>query len=127
MRTVWMVAALAGAAMVGAAAADAEGADPVVRVVAAQDSLGRQIFTGKGLCAACHGPEAKGTALAPDLTDAEWLHADGTVESIAKVITDGVPTPKKHPAPMPPKGGAQLSDAEIQAVARYIASLTPNN
>jgi mono/diheme cytochrome c family protein len=113
--------ALAGA--VGAAAGSGA-ADPRAPIGAAQDSLGKQIFTGKGLCTACHGPEAKGTALAPNLTDAEWLHADGTVESIARVITQGVPTPKKHPAPMPPKGGAQLSDAEIQAVARYVASLS---
>ena len=115
---------LAGLA-VGGAAVDvpaADGARPVAS--AAQDSLGKAIFAGKGLCTACHGPAAKGTALAPDLTDAQWLHSDGTVESLAKVIKEGVAAPKEHPAPMPPMGGAQLTDAEIQAVARYVASLS---
>jgi cbb3-type cytochrome c oxidase subunit III len=102
---------------------DASRTDPVRTPAAAQDTLGKAIFSGKGLCTACHGPDAKGTALAPDLTDAKWLHADGTVASIAKVIKAGVPTPKEHPAPMPPMGGAQLTDAEIQAVASYVASL----
>ena len=60
-------------------------ADPVRHEVA-QDSVGKAIFTGKGLCAACHGPDAKGTALAPNLTDDEWLHADGTLE---KLTADG--------------------------------------
>lgn len=89
-----------------------------------QDSLGKAIFTGKGLCSACHGPDAKGTALAPDLTDKTWLHSDGTLASVAKVITDGVTTPKEHPAPMPPMGGAQLTPEEVQAVARYVVSLS---
>lgn len=99
-------------------------ADPVDQPPAAQDTLGKAIFTGKGLCTACHGPDAKGTVLAPDLTDTKWLHADGTVESIEKVVKAGVPTPKEHPAPMPPMGGAQLTDAEIRAVATYVASLS---
>jgi len=91
---------------------------------AAQDSLGKAIFTAKGLCYACHGPDAKGTPLAPDLTDAEWLNIDGELENIAGLIKKGVPQPKKAPAPMPPMGGAQLSDAEVQAVAQYVYSLS---
>ncbi len=112
------------AVLAGAAAANAGPGDPVHAPAVPQDSLGKAIFTGKGLCTACHGPEAKGTALAPDLTDGTWLHADGSVESIVKVVTSGVPQPKEHPAPMPPMGGAQLTAAEIQAVARYVASLS---
>ncbi len=94
------------------------------RVVAA-DTMGKRIFETKGNCFACHGMNAKGTPLAPDLTDAEWLNADGTLESILKVVREGVAKPKKHPAPMPPLGGGPLNDAEAEAVARYVDSLTP--
>lgn len=96
--------------------------DPPVAVP--QDSLGKAIFTGKGLCATCHGPAGKGTPLAPDLTDSVWLHADGSLASIKKVILEGVAAPKEHPTPMPAKGGAQLTDAEVDAVARYVQSLS---
>ena len=84
---------------------------------------GKAIFLGKGNCYTCHGKDAKGTPLAPDLTDAEWLHIDGKLESIVKLVNAGVPEPKKHPAPMPPKGGAALTDAEVRAVAAYVVAL----
>lgn len=90
-------------------------------------ALGDSVFHGKAgtaLCYVCHGPAGKGVAgLGPDLTDKEWLHGDGSVTLIAKVVTDGVLKPKKLPAPMPPKGGGQLSDAQINAVAAYVHSL----
>jgi mono/diheme cytochrome c family protein len=94
------------------------------------DTLGRAIFTGRGLCAACHGATAKGTVLAPDLTDGEWIHLDGgqdadsLLASMARLVKAGVAQPTKYPAPMPPMGGAQLSDAEILAVSRYVLSLS---
>lgn len=88
---------------------------------AAQD--GKAIFMKKGNCATCHGPMAQGTPLAPNLTDSTWLNVDGTIEQITALIKSGVPKPKKHPAPMPPMGGAKLSDAEIAAVAKYVLSL----
>jgi cbb3-type cytochrome c oxidase subunit III len=105
------------------AAVERPAADPERPPVVAQDSVGKAIFTGKGLCAACHGPDAKGTALAPDLTDGTWLHADGTVESIAQVVKAGVAAPKEHPAPMPPMGGASLSPDQVKAAAAYVHSL----
>src|SRR5690606_7753693 len=82
------------------------------------------IFQGKGLCFACHGQDAKGTPLAPNLTDAEWLNIDGTVPAIIALIEKGVPKPVKHPAPMPPMGGAKLSRQEIEAVAAYVKELS---
>ncbi|MGH7500927.1 MAG: c-type cytochrome [Longimicrobiales bacterium] len=90
-----------------------------------QDSLGKAIFTGRGNCYVCHGANAKGGPLGPDLTDAEWLHIDGKVESIVALVKLGVPLPKQFPAPMLPMGGAALTDAEIEAVAMYIVSLGP--
>jgi mono/diheme cytochrome c family protein len=97
----------------------------VAAMTAAQDTAaGRAIFTGKGACFACHGPEAKGTPLAPNLTDTTWINVDGSLESIVKLITEGVPNPKNAPAPMPAKGGAPLTDAEVQAVASYVFALS---
>ncbi|MGH7552222.1 MAG: c-type cytochrome [Longimicrobiales bacterium] len=93
------------------------------RAAAAADTTGKAIFLGKGNCHVCHGKDAKGTPLAPDLTDAELLNIDGKLESISKLVKAGVPAPKKHPAPMPPMGGMTLSDAEVQAVAAYVFSL----
>jgi mono/diheme cytochrome c family protein len=90
-------------------------------------ALGDSVFHGRAgaaLCYVCHGPAGKGVAgLGPDLTDKEWLHGDGSVTFIAKVVTDGVVKPKKMPAPMPPRGGGQLSEAQINAVAAYVHSL----
>ncbi len=90
-------------------------------------ALGDSIFHGQvggAACTACHGQDAKGTPVGPNLTDNEWLHADGTLEGIAKVITTGVPQPKKAPAPMPPKGGAALTDEQVKAAAAYVYSLS---
>jgi mono/diheme cytochrome c family protein len=85
---------------------------------------GQQIFTGKGMCLTCHGPTATGTPLAPNLTDQEWLNITGEWSEIQGIVRNGVPTPKQHPSPMPPMGGAQLSDQEIQAVASYVYSVS---
>ena len=86
---------------------------------------GSQIFNGKGNCMTCHGPAAQGTPLAPNLTDDEWINIDdGSWQNIQQVVRNGVPTPQEHPSPMPPMGGAQLSDAEIQAVSAYVYSVS---
>jgi cbb3-type cytochrome c oxidase subunit III len=90
----------------------------------AQQPNGKAIFEKKGNCFTCHGKDAKGTVLAPNLTDAQWLHVDGSFEQISALITAGVPKPKKAPAPMPPMGGAKLSKEEVAAVARYVVSLS---
>jgi len=87
-------------------------------------SEGRQIFTGQGICQTCHGPDAKGTALAPNLTDGTWLNIDGSYDSIVGLVNTGVPQPKEHPAPMPPKGGSAIDDAQVRAVAAYVYSLS---
>jgi mono/diheme cytochrome c family protein len=92
-----------------------------------QIALGDSIFHGQvggGTCSACHGQDAKGTAVAPDLTDSQWLNGDGSYQFLVKTITEGVPTPKQHPAPMPPKGGAPLTDDQVKAVAAYEYSLS---
>ncbi|HEX6308166.1 MAG TPA: c-type cytochrome [Longimicrobiales bacterium] len=90
---------------------------------AAAQADGKAIFEGKGNCHACHGKDARGTVLAPNLTDGEWLNVDGSRASIINLIQKGVPKPIKHPAPMPPMGGASLSKDEVEALATYVLSL----
>ena len=88
--------------------------------------MGDSIFHGQaggGTCYVCHGQDAHGSAVAPNLTDGEWLHNDGTLSGITGTIKSGVPQPKKAPAPMPPMGGASLSDDQVKAVATYVHSL----
>jgi cytochrome c551/c552 len=85
---------------------------------------GRAIFEGKGNCWTCHGRDAKGSPLGPNLTDGEWLNMDGSPDSIRIVIQTGVAKPKRYPAPMPPLGGVKLRQAEVEAVAAYVFSLS---
>lgn len=92
-----------------------------------QIALGDSVFHGQvagGTCTACHGQDAKGTPVAPDLTDSQWLNGDGSYTFIVNTVTNGVPMPKQHPAPMPPKGGAPLNDDQVKAVAAYVYSLS---
>ena len=94
----------------------------------AELALGDSIFHGRvggALCYVCHGPAGKGvTGLGPNLTDKEWVNGDGTLAFIEKVVTEGVAKPKKMPAPMPPKGGGQLTESQIKAAAAYVYSLS---
>ena len=87
-------------------------------------TAGQAIFTGKGMCMSCHGPTATGTPLAPNLTDIEWLNISGEYAEIQNLVRTCVPAPKQHPSPMPPMGGAQLTDQEIQQVAAFVYSLS---
>lgn len=85
---------------------------------------GDQLFHGQGGCVNCHGPDAKGTQLAPNLTDSEWINVSGrNYDEIVSLIKSGVPQPASHPGPMPPMGGANLTDAQVNALAAYVVSL----
>ena len=48
----------------------------------------------------------------------------GGLAGILKVIKEGVPKPKQFRSPMPPMGGAQLSDTQASALAAYVWSLS---
>lgn len=98
--------------------------DPCAAITEDIVEQGRKVFNGPGNCYSCHGPKAKGTPLAPDLTDQKWLQIDGSYPGIVSLIRTGVPKPKEHPAPMLPMGGAQLSDAQVCAVGAYVFTLT---
>jgi cbb3-type cytochrome c oxidase subunit III len=94
-------------------------------VTQAMVTEGEGIFHSNGNCFTCHGADAKGTPLAPDLTDDQWLNTTGhNYEEIVGIVTNGVAQPKQHPSPMPAKGGAALTEAQVHAVAAYVYSLS---
>lgn len=76
-------------------------------------------------CIACHGPQALGvTSLGPNLTDATWLHSDGSFEALKTQIVNGVPQPKESAGPMLPRGGTQIDDAMVANLAAYIWAIS---
>lgn len=106
----------------GAAASDAAAEEPIVGAGGDAAERGRAIFVGRGNCSSCHGRDARGTAVAPDLTDGTWLHTDGTEAGIRLVVARGVAQPKVHAMPMPPMGGARLTEGDIEDLAAWIAA-----
>jgi mono/diheme cytochrome c family protein len=99
-------------------------------ITPAMVALGDSIYHGQvagGTCAGCHGTDAKGTPLAPDLTANKWLWGDGSYRSIVRTIRQGVPQPKEHTGVMPPMGGAQLTPAQLNAAAAYVFALSHPN
>jgi glucose/arabinose dehydrogenase/mono/diheme cytochrome c family protein len=93
-------------------------------------ALGDKIFHGQvggAACTGCHGSAATGSPLGPDLTGKHWLWSDGSYAGIAKTISEGVMQPKNYRAAMPPKGGAELSSAQVSAVAAYVWGLCHRN
>jgi mono/diheme cytochrome c family protein len=82
----------------------------------------KELYTTR--CVACHLADGKGSTPEMNLTDAKWLHGSSIAE-ISKVIAEGVP----GKAMVGFK--AQLSDDEIEALARYVRAfdktLKPEN
>ena len=94
---------------------------------AAMVALGDRIYHGQvggAPCAGCHGANATGSPLGPDLTARKWLWSDGSYAGILKTIQEGVPNPKEYRSPMPPMGGAQLTRDQLAAVAAYVWALS---
>jgi cbb3-type cytochrome c oxidase subunit III len=93
-------------------------------VTPAAIAKGDSLFHKEGNCYACHGANAEG-AVGPNLTDATWLHSDGSYDAIVKQITTGVDQKQsKSGIAMPPKGGSSISDEDVKAVAAYVWSLS---
>jgi cbb3-type cytochrome c oxidase subunit III len=94
-----------------------------------QVALGDRIFHGEasdGTCSGCHGSDAKGTSVGPNLTDIDWHWSDGSPGGIAQTITKGVPGPRNYSGVMPPLGGAPLSPDDVKAVAAYVWAISHN-
>jgi glucose/arabinose dehydrogenase/mono/diheme cytochrome c family protein len=89
-------------------------------------ALGQKIYfseVGGVTCTGCHGDNAKGTPLGPNLTDHKWVWSSGSYAGIARTITNGVPRPKNYRNVMPPMRD-QLTRDQIKSVAAYIWSLS---
>lgn len=95
-------------------------------VTSAMVSAGAELFSGDALCHACHGVDGTGVAnLGADLTDTEWKHIDGSYTEIVDLITEGVTAEASTSGiPMPPRAGANLSDAQVRDVAAYVWTLS---
>jgi mono/diheme cytochrome c family protein len=112
-------------------AADAPGAPaaPMAALPAGvtqeQVQQGQQLFVGQGVCFTCHGMQGEGTPLGPGMRDQDWINlTDGSLEEIATVIRTGVSAPQQYPGVMPPMGGAQLNDDQVEALAAYVYALS---
>jgi mono/diheme cytochrome c family protein len=122
------LALLAATLLASPAIAAAQGATPVA---AAPDTAtirqGREIFEGRGLCASCHGRNGEGV-LGPSTRlnagKVKWLHNDGTLTGLIAVINAGVSEDQSEVGtPMPPRGGARLTDEQVNQVAAYVLQL----
>lgn len=93
-------------------------------VTRAMVERGSVVFEQDGVCSTCHGAHADGT-IGPDLTDGDWWHAKGSYLEIMRQILIGVPAGfSVRGVAMPPRGGSSISDADVQAVAAYVWSLS---
>lgn len=93
-------------------------------VTPARIDAGGKLYQGPGLCFACHGMDAKG-ATGPNLTDTLWLHSSGTFPELVQQIKTGVPSNQsKSGVMMPPRGGSQLNEEQVEAVAAHVWSLS---
>jgi len=118
MRRVLVLLLMAGSiGVLGAAAADQTGSSGTPAVAnpfagnADAVKSGRQIFLNTG-CYNCHGIEAKGGGIAPDLT-ASKLDA----QQMFRTIHDG------RPGTLMPSWAKELSSDEIWKVITYLQSL----
>ena len=75
---------------------------------------GAQVFGSR--CASCHGPQAGGL-IGPNLTDAYWIHGDGTPLEIYKVVDKGVNDKGM------PNWGAILKPGDLKQVTAFVYSL----
>ena len=88
----------------------------------AQVQAGERVYRTT-TCTGCHGADAKGTPLGPDLVAGKWIWSRGSLTGIRRTIQNGVPMPRNYRSPMPPMGGAQLSKADLNDVAAYVWAL----
>lgn len=67
-------------------------------------------------CASCHAADGGG-GIGPNLTDKNWIHGDGSIDAIYKVVVEGVAEKG-----MPPWGPV-LKPEELLEIAAYVRSL----
>ena len=96
-------------------------------VTAAMIATGDSIFNNRS-CKNCHLVGGVGGPRAPSLTDTQWIHIDGSYDAIVKLVTTGFTkaeqVDKSYQFSMNPRGGVNLTDDQIRAVAAYVYSLS---
>ena len=118
-----VVASVVTALHAAPAAAQTTAAAPAA-VTPAAITAGDSIFHKTGNCYACHGANAQGL-VGPNLTDAEWIHGDGSFDMIIATVIKGIAKEaSKSGIIMPPKGGSTITDDEVKQVAAYVYSLS---
>jgi cytochrome c oxidase cbb3-type subunit 3 len=78
--------------------------------------IGERLFVNN--CAQCHGSDAKGSKGFPNLTDGDWLGGDGSLDYIAKTVTNG------RQGMMPPMAAAVGGPEDVKNVANFVLSLS---
>jgi mono/diheme cytochrome c family protein len=99
-------------------------ADMPPGITAEMVQMGDQVYHGPGICFTCHGQNGAGSPIGPALNDRDWIHIGGEFEEIVNVIRTGVDQPQQYASPMPPMGGARLSDEQLRAVAAYVYAIS---
>ena len=99
-----------------------------VRRWAMMIQTGDSLFNS-GSCMRCHGEAGTGGRNGPDLTDADWVQSDGSLEEIRRTVFWGVR--REHLSEdsswrfeMNPGGGLDLEWTDYQALAAYVWSLS---
>ena len=109
----------------GAAAAPMPAADPGVVSTPELVAEGQALFGQR--CRTCHGNTGAGGPFGPDLTDDEWAWIDPAAPSalseLANLIRTGVTEPRVSDTGMPPMGGGNFNDEQLNALAAYVLSL----
>jgi mono/diheme cytochrome c family protein len=126
LRTLGAAMAVLAVCGVPAIAAEAEMGRPVVATLPVppgatkeQVLLGDRIFHGEaagGKCSVCHGADAKGTALALDLTSGMWVWGDGSQRMIKTTIV--------HNMTIAPGMDGALTPPDVDAVVAYVWAIS---
>ena len=90
---------------------------------------GSALFNG-GTCLFCHAIAGRGSGrVAPDLSDAEWLHSEGDFDGIQQTIFWGVKkedfkamTPRRWA--MNPQGGMNVDFQQLKELAAYVWTIS---
>lgn len=85
---------------------------------AAAIGAGHAKFTA--VCSPCHGERGEGK-IGPNLTDGRWIHGDGSLTAIHKVVTEGVLAKG-----MPPWERA-MKPEELRQVVAFVGSIRNTN
>jgi len=129
LRRVVMPVVLVTAGLVTLSACRPGGVRRPALVTPVNVALGDSLFN-HGACQRCHGKGGIGGQGAPALDGKKWLQLkSGSYDEIVKLVTDGVPLAaikdKSHRNAMRARGGPMnLTDAQVQAVAAYVWTLS---